>query len=89
MPTASGQLPALARITLHHHPPPSHGAPPRPAGCIGTCKEIDFFKMHRRRVEIYSTEPRRDVDMRRFFQEGVQMAMDGTVNSEWCGVVAR
>ena len=50
-------------------------------GCIGTCKEFDFFKMHRRRVEIYSTEPRRDIDMRRYFQEGVNMALDGVVNS--------
>lgn len=50
-------------------------------GCIGTCKEFDFFKMHRRRVEIYSTEPRRDIDMRRYFEEGVRMVMDGVVNT--------
>lgn len=53
-------------------------------GCIGTCKEFDFFKMHRRRVEIYSTEPRRDIDMRRYFEEGVRMVLDGVVNSA-CG----
>ncbi len=51
-------------------------------GCIGMCrKPVDFFKVHRRRLEIYSTEPRRDIDMRRFFQEGVQMVLDGLVNT--------
>ena len=50
-------------------------------GCIGTAKEFDFFKMHRRRAEIYSTEPRRDIDMRRYFEEGVKMVLDGVVNT--------
>lgn len=51
-------------------------------GCIGVCrKPIDFFKAHRKRLEFYLTEPRRDIDMRRFFQEGVQMVMDGMVNT--------
>jgi threonine dehydrogenase-like Zn-dependent dehydrogenase len=51
-------------------------------GCIGICrKPVDFFKVHRRRLEIYSTEPRRDIDMRRYFQEGVQMVLDGLVNT--------
>ncbi len=51
-------------------------------GCIGVCnKPIDFFKVHRKRIEIYSTEPRRDIDNRRFFQEGVQMVLDGLVNT--------
>ncbi|MDF2802479.1 MAG: alcohol dehydrogenase catalytic protein [Anaerocolumna sp.] len=51
-------------------------------GCIGTCnKPIDFFKVHKKRLEIYSTEPRRDIDMRKFFQEGVQMVLDGLVNT--------
>jgi L-iditol 2-dehydrogenase len=51
-------------------------------GCIGMChKPVDFFKVHRRRLEIYSTEPRRDIDMRRYFQEGVQMVLDGLVNT--------
>jgi L-iditol 2-dehydrogenase len=51
-------------------------------GCIGVCrKPVDFFKVHRRRLEIYSTEPRRDIDMRRYFQEGVQMVLDGLVNT--------
>ena len=51
-------------------------------GCIGVCnKPIDFFKVHRKRLEIYATEPRRDIDMRRFFQEGIQMVMDGMVNT--------
>jgi L-iditol 2-dehydrogenase len=51
-------------------------------GCIGVCnKPIDFFKVHRKRLEIYSTEPRRDIDMRRFFQEGVQMVLDGVINT--------
>jgi L-iditol 2-dehydrogenase len=51
-------------------------------GCIGMChKPVDFFKVHRRRLEIVATEPRRDIDMRRFFQEGVQMVLDGLVNT--------
>ncbi len=52
-------------------------------GCIGVCnRPIDFFKVHRKRLEIYSTEPRRDIDMRRFFEEGVQLVTDGIVNTE-------
>lgn len=51
-------------------------------GCIGVCrKPIDFFKAHRKRLEILLTEPRRDIDMRRYFQEGVQMVLDGLVNT--------
>ncbi len=51
-------------------------------GCIGVCrKPFDFFKVHRKRVEIYSTEPRRDIDMRRFFDEGVRLVLDGLVNT--------
>ncbi len=51
-------------------------------GCIGTChKPFDFFKMHRKRVEIYSTEPRSDIDMRRFFQQSVEWVLDGLVNT--------
>ena len=51
-------------------------------GCIGTCHQpFDFFKMHRKRVNIYSTEPRSDIDMRRFFQESIQLVMDGLVNT--------
>ena len=37
--------------------------------------------MHKKRLEIYSTEPRRDIDMRRFYQEGVQMVCDGLINT--------
>ena len=51
-------------------------------GCIGIChKPIDFFLVHRKRLEIYSTEPRKDIDMRRFFQESIQMVLDGLVNT--------
>lgn len=51
-------------------------------GCIGVCnRPIDFFKVHRKRLEIYSTEPRRDIDMRRFFEEGVQMVLNGLINT--------
>lgn len=36
-------------------------------GCVGLCKRtIDFFKVHRRRLEILSIEPRRDIDNCRF-----------------------
>ena len=52
-------------------------------GCIGVCNEpFDFFKVHRKRLEIYSTEPRRDIDMRRYFEEGVSMVQDGLVNTK-------
>ncbi|MFP4352121.1 MAG: zinc-dependent alcohol dehydrogenase [Puniceicoccaceae bacterium] len=51
-------------------------------GCIGVCHQpFDFFKMHRKRVDIFSTEPRSDIDMRRFFQESIQLVMDGLVNT--------
>jgi len=51
-------------------------------GCIGPCEEpFDFFKMHKKRVDIYSTEPKRDIDMRRFWQEGLQLVEDGLVNT--------
>ena len=51
-------------------------------GCIGVCnKPIDFFKVHRKRLEIYSTEPRTDIDMRRFFDESVRLVLDGLVNT--------
>ncbi len=51
-------------------------------GCIGVChKPFDWFKVHRRRLEIYATEPRRDIDMRRFFEEAVTLVCDGLVNT--------
>ena len=51
-------------------------------GCIGVCnKPIDFFKVHRKRIEIYSTEPRRDVDMRALFSRGVRYAQEGLINT--------
>ncbi|MEM1134362.1 MAG: alcohol dehydrogenase catalytic domain-containing protein [Bacteroidota bacterium] len=51
-------------------------------GCIGPCeKPFDFFKMHKKRVDIFSTEPKRDIDMRRFWQEGLQLVQDGLVNT--------
>ncbi len=51
-------------------------------GCIGTCnRPFDFFKVHRKRLNIYSTEPRSDMEMRRFFNEGIQMTLDGLVNT--------
>jgi threonine dehydrogenase-like Zn-dependent dehydrogenase len=51
-------------------------------GCIGTCHEpFDFFKLHRKRGDILSTEPKRDVDMRKFFQQSVEWVMDGLVNT--------
>jgi threonine dehydrogenase-like Zn-dependent dehydrogenase len=50
-------------------------------GCIGTCeKPFDWLKVHRKRLSIFSTEPRRDIDMRRWFTEGVQMVEQGLVN---------
>lgn len=51
-------------------------------GCIGTCNGgFDFFKMHKKRVDILSTEPKSDMDMRRYWQEGLQLVKDGLVNT--------
>jgi len=51
-------------------------------GCIGVCNTpIDFLKVHRKRLDIYSTEPKRDIDMRRFYEEGIQLVLDGLVNT--------
>ena len=50
-------------------------------GCIGTCnKPFDWLKVHRRRLTIKATEPRRDIDMRRYWNEGVSMAKQGLIN---------
>lgn len=52
-------------------------------GCIGVCnRPLDFFKVHRKRLDIYSTEPKRDIDMRRFYEEGARLVMEGVVNTE-------
>ncbi|TXT62411.1 MAG: Molecular chaperone GroES [Promethearchaeota archaeon] len=52
-------------------------------GCIGICNTpLDFFKVHRKRTAIISTEPRRDIDMRRYFEEGVQLVREGLVNTK-------
>lgn len=52
-------------------------------GCIGTChKPVDFFKVHKKRLDIYSTEPKRDIDNRRYFDEGLRLVMDGLVNTK-------
>ncbi|RFB17435.1 L-threonine dehydrogenase [Bacillus sp. HNG] len=51
-------------------------------GCIGTCHEpIDFFKVHKKRLDIFSTEPKRDIDNRRYFDEGLKLVLDGLVNT--------
>lgn len=52
-------------------------------GCIGTCHEpIDFFKVHKKRLDILSTEPKRDIDNRRFFEQGLRLVLDGLVNTQ-------
>lgn len=51
-------------------------------GGIGICRqELDFFKVHRQRLEILSTEPKRDIDMYRLFKEGISLVTDGLVNT--------
>ena len=51
-------------------------------GCIGVSNSpIDFLKVHRKRIDIYSTEPKRDIDMRRFYNEGIRLVLDGLVNT--------
>lgn len=51
-------------------------------GCIGVCRQpFDFFKLHRKRLNLYSTEPRSDIEMQRYFQEGVQLVTDGLLRT--------
>ncbi|QQO10980.1 zinc-dependent alcohol dehydrogenase [Breznakiella homolactica] len=51
-------------------------------GGIGIChEELDFFKVHRMRLEILATEPKRDIDMYRYFKEGIALVKDGLVNT--------
>ncbi|MGJ8640036.1 MAG: zinc-dependent alcohol dehydrogenase [Opitutaceae bacterium] len=51
-------------------------------GCIGLCrKPFDFFKVHRKRLSIHSTEPKSDIEMRRYFEDGVKLFLDGLVNT--------
>lgn len=52
-------------------------------GCIGTCrKPVDFFKVHKKRLDILSTEPKRDIDNRRYFEESLRLVLDGLVNTK-------
>ncbi|QGH35577.1 alcohol dehydrogenase catalytic domain-containing protein [Gracilibacillus salitolerans] len=52
-------------------------------GCIGTCNQsIDFFKVHKKRLDIFSTEPKRDIDNRRYFDQSLQLVLDGLVNTK-------
>lgn len=52
-------------------------------GCIGTCNTpVDFFKVHKKRLDIFSTEPKRDIDNRRYFEESLQLVQDGLVNTK-------
>lgn len=51
-------------------------------GGIGVaCRPFDFFAMHRKRAEILSTEPKRDIDMYRYFKEGISLVKDGLVRT--------
>lgn len=51
-------------------------------GCIGkTSRSIDLFKVHRKRLDIFSTEPKRDIDMRNLLERSVQLVLDGLVNT--------
>lgn len=44
-------------------------------------EEVDFFTVHRRRLELLSTEPKRDIDMYRFFKEGISLVKDGLIQT--------
>jgi threonine dehydrogenase-like Zn-dependent dehydrogenase len=51
-------------------------------GCVGpTTKCIDFYRVHRKRLDIFSTEPKRDIDMRRYFEESISLVAEGLVNT--------
>lgn len=49
-------------------------------GCIAPCSDFDWLKLHRKRVDILTTEPKRDIDMRRWFTEGVNLVDQGLIN---------
>ncbi len=49
-------------------------------GCIAPCTDFDWLKLHRKRVDILTTEPKRDIDMRRWFTEGVNLVEQGLIN---------
>ncbi len=49
-------------------------------GCIAPCDDFDWLKLHRKRVDILTTEPKRDIDMRRWFTEGVNLVEQGLIN---------
>jgi threonine dehydrogenase-like Zn-dependent dehydrogenase len=49
-------------------------------GCIAPCTDFDWLKLHRKRVDILTTEPKRDIDMRRWFTEGVRLVEQGLIN---------
>lgn len=52
-------------------------------GSIGkTDKTMDFFKMHRKRVDILTTEPKRDIDNHRLFVEGRDLVLNGLINTK-------
>lgn len=52
-------------------------------GCIGTCHvPVDFFKVHKKRLDIHSTEPKRDIDNRRLFDEALRLVLDGLINTK-------
>jgi L-iditol 2-dehydrogenase len=51
-------------------------------GALGQCtKPIDFFKVYHKRIDIFSTEPKRDIDTLRFLDEGMRMVTSGLVNT--------
>jgi len=51
-------------------------------GCVGpTTRPVDFYRVHRKRLDIFSTEPKRDIDMRRYFEESMSLVAEGLVNT--------
>jgi L-iditol 2-dehydrogenase len=51
-------------------------------GCLGKGREpLDFFRIHRKRLDLFSTEPKTDAEMRRYFIEGAKLVTGGVVNT--------
>lgn len=51
-------------------------------GCLSPCNRmLDLYKIHRKRIDIFSTEPKRDIDNRRFFAEGLKLVSSGLVRT--------
>jgi len=48
-------------------------------GLSPASRPVDYFRVHRRRLDIYSTEPKTDADMRRYFETASALVSAGDI----------